>query len=78
MKELFYGRYNNNLDSNSNNIHSKFYETFNNLIEILTKEGRALHSGILMVIIALFIYFLDDNNKYSHKTNSLIDLFKTN
>ena len=79
FKELFYGKYNNS-PSGSDDNYSKFYQIFHNVIEILSKNGRAIHSGILMVIIALFIYFLDDNkSNYIQKPNfSLFDLLKTN
>ena len=79
FKELFYGKYNNS-PSGSDDNYSKFYQIFHNVIEILSKDGRSIHSGILMVIIALFIYFLDDNkSNYIQKPNfSLFDLLKTN
>jgi len=79
FKELFYGKYNNS-PSRSDDNDSKFYQIFHNVIEILSKDGRAINSVILMVIIALFIYFLDDNksNYIQKPTFSLFDLLRTN
>jgi len=53
--------YNDNLGKDLT-LYQKYILFFEKLLNILIKDDRALHTGFLMIIIALLLYFLDNKS----------------
>ena len=58
----------------------KFIIFIKKLTEILTNDKRAIHTGFVLIIVALFIYFIDSNetncNCGNNNSNSLLSFLK--
>ena len=58
----------------------KFIIFIKKLTEILTNDKRAIHTGFFLIIVALFIYFIDTNetscNCCNNNSNSLLSFLK--
>ena len=61
ITDLIKKAYNDNLGKDLT-LYQKYILFFEKLLNILIKEDRALHTGFLMIIIALLLYFLDNKS----------------
>ena len=61
ITDLIKKAYNDNLGKDLT-LYQKYIFFFEKLLNILIKEDRALHTGFLMIIIALLLYFLDNKS----------------
>ena len=43
----------------SNSMVDKYLYYFKNIMAILTKEGRLLYTGLLILLIALLVFFIE-------------------
>ena len=62
ITELLKKAYNDKLSTETLTLYQKYIVFFETLLNILIKEDRALHTGFLMIIIALLLYFLDNKS----------------
>lgn len=62
--------------SQSMSYFEKYIEFVKELINILLKEDRALSSGMILVIVAIFIYFIDGGNKSNCSCNQKPNLLQ--
>ena len=54
--------------------YKKAYKLSTDVLDILLEKDNALYSGTVLVILALFIYFIDSNTKVKAKPKSIFDL----
>ena len=62
ITDLIKKAYNDKLSTDKLTLYQKYILFFETLLNILIKEDRALHTGFLMIIIALLLYFLDNKS----------------
>ena len=62
--------------SQSMSYFTKYIEFVKELINILLKEDRALSSGMILIIVAIFIYFIDGEKKSNCSCNQKPNLLQ--